>query len=136
MSKIFVETDVNANFKANLKVLYKHFFNFLPSFFGYSFKGVALIGGMKKADVNKAFELGVELGFFYQFGIFTYIISGVQRRENKEMIKTKLSQLSTICQYVSLETIEKILYKMRMLKLGVVKEEFAMLTYFHGQKFL
>ena len=30
-----------------------------------------------KDQIVKAFELGIEIGYFYQFGIFAYIMTGV-----------------------------------------------------------
>jgi hypothetical protein len=40
-------------------------------------KGVALIFELDKDQIVKAFELGIEIGYFYQFGIFAYIMTGV-----------------------------------------------------------
>ena len=37
-------------------------------------------------------------------------------------------------QYLSFETIEKMLYEMKTLKVSKLQNEFLMLTHFHGQK--
>lgn len=76
--KIFFNLDgLNNNFHENLIFLYQHFYNYLPQFFGNSMKGVALIFELEKDQIVKAFELGIEIGYFYQFGIFAYIMTGV-----------------------------------------------------------
>jgi len=38
---------------------------------------VALISDLGQTNILKAFDLGVELGFFFQFGIFSYVMVGV-----------------------------------------------------------
>lgn len=43
--------------------------------------------------------------------------------------------MSSILQYLSFETVESMLYQMKTLKLNKLKEEFLMLTVFHGRKF-
>ena len=44
---------------------------------GNSMKGVAIIFNMDPSLVKASFQLGVELGYFYQFGIFSYIMTAV-----------------------------------------------------------
>ncbi len=60
-----------------MKLIYKHFYNYLPTFFASALKGIALIFKLSTKDIDKAFQLGIELGFFFQFGIFSYIMSGI-----------------------------------------------------------
>ena len=40
-------------------------------------KGVGLIFELETAQIVHLFELGIELGYFYQFGIFSYIMTGI-----------------------------------------------------------
>jgi hypothetical protein len=40
-------------------------------------RGVALIFDLGQTNIQKAFDLGVELGYFFQFGIFSYIMMGI-----------------------------------------------------------
>ena len=44
---------------------------------GNSLKGVALIFELEQSQIIEAFNLGVEMGFFYQFGIFSYIMTAI-----------------------------------------------------------
>ena len=42
--KIFYNLErISTEFDANLKMLYEHFYNYLPQFFGNSFKGLGVI---------------------------------------------------------------------------------------------
>lgn len=76
--KIFYNVeDFTANFEQNLRLIYQQFYNYLPTFFAHGFKGVALIFDLGQQNIMKAFDLGVELGYFFQFGIFSYIMIGV-----------------------------------------------------------
>ena len=61
-------------FSANLEFIYNHFYNYLPQFMGNSFHGLGLIFDIS-TDAMK--ELGVELGYFFQFGIFSYIMTAI-----------------------------------------------------------
>ena len=74
---------ITADFEKNLMVIYEHFYNYLPQFMGNSLKGVALIFELTDIQVKKAFELGVEMGYFYQFGIFAYIMTAIRNQSEK-----------------------------------------------------
>ncbi len=75
------------NFKDNLIFMYEHFYNYLPQFFGNSLKGVAIIFELDNVQINKAFEIGVEMGYFYQFSIFSYILTAIINQSEKQNIK-------------------------------------------------
>ena len=75
------------------------------------------------------------MGYFLQFGIFSLIMQGAIKIETKELIKKKLAKVSTLCPYVSLEAIEKLLMSMKTLNFNKIKKEFVLLTHFHGQEF-
>lgn len=76
--KIFFNLDkIRSSFAENLENIYKHFFNYLPQFLGNSLKGVAIIFELDKETINECFEIGVELGYFYQFGIFSYVMTAI-----------------------------------------------------------
>ena len=82
--KIFFNLDkITADFKANLELIYKHFYNYLPQFMGNSLKGVALIFELSEEQLKQLYELGVELGYFYQFGIFAYIMTAIRHQSQK-----------------------------------------------------
>ena len=91
---------------------------------------------MAHRDIEKAFLMGIELGFFVQFGVFTYVLSGISNRKNKELIKEKLSSISGILHYLSFESIEQMLLQMKTLNISLLKREFMKITVFHSQKFL
>ena len=76
-SKINFRGEAVSSKRSNLETLYKYFYNYLPSFFGQGFKGVAYIYEMGKLDTQKSFQLGVEYGFMLQFGIFSYILVAI-----------------------------------------------------------
>ena len=64
--KIFFNLDkLTESFKENLIVIYRHFYNYLPQFLGNSLKGVALIFELDGKQIQLAFELGIEMGYFY-----------------------------------------------------------------------
>lgn len=62
-SKVIFRDGYNGNKNHNLKKLYKHFYNYLPTFFGQGFKGIAIISEMKSTSIDKSFRLGIEYGF-------------------------------------------------------------------------
>lgn len=62
-AKILFRDGYNGNKKHNLKKLYKDFYNYLPTFFGQGFKGVAIIYEMGATSVDESFKLGIEYGF-------------------------------------------------------------------------
>ena len=79
--KIFFFIDlIKSNFKENMKFIYQHFYNYLPQFMGNSLKGVAIIFELDVDQIKKAYEIGVETGYFYQFGIFAYIMTAIINR--------------------------------------------------------
>jgi hypothetical protein len=45
--------------------MYEHFYNYLPQFFANSLKGVALIFELDEVQINQAFDIGIEMGYFY-----------------------------------------------------------------------
>jgi hypothetical protein len=95
--KIFYNIEnFGANFEHNLKLIYRQFYNYLPTFFAHGFKGVALIFDLGQKNIMKAFNLGVELGYFFQFGIFSYIMIGIMNQSSKQRIKDHLSKVSSI----------------------------------------
>ena len=66
-----------ADLTANIEFIYEHFYNYLPQFMGNSFQGLGLIFDLDKETMLQARDAGVELGFFFQFGIFSYIITAI-----------------------------------------------------------
>lgn len=89
-AKILFRNGYDGNKKDNLKKLYKDFYNYLPTFFGHGFKGIAIIYEMGAASIEDSFRLGIEYGFCIQFGIFSYIVSAISNVRNREAVKTKL----------------------------------------------
>lgn len=76
--KIFYNLErISAEFENNLKMLYEHFYNYLPQFFGNSFKGLGVIFNLSQEGKELLREAGIELGYFFQFGIFSYILTAV-----------------------------------------------------------
>ena len=105
--KIFYNVEkFPSDFSENLKFIYQHFYNYLPQFLGNSFKGLGVIVDLGPDGILQARDAGIELGFMYQFGIFSYIMTAVVNRTKKESVKEKLEQMSSILQYVSFETLE------------------------------
>jgi len=103
-------------------------------------KGVALIFELDKDQIVKAFELGIEIGYFYQFGIFAYIMTGVISKQSSlgnddnSKVKEHLYSISNILQFLSFESMEKMLYQMKTLNIAQFQNEFLMLTQFHYQR--
>ena len=77
-------------------MVYQHFFNYLPQFMGNSLKGVALIFELSEAQMSQLYELGVEMGFFYQFGIFAYIMTAIRQQSQKPIVKEHLKRVSAM----------------------------------------
>jgi len=46
-------------------------------------KGVALIFELDQQLILEAFDIGIEMGFFYQFGIFSYIMTAIINQTEK-----------------------------------------------------
>jgi acyl-CoA hydrolase len=61
---------------------------------GNSLKGVALIFELEQNQITEAFNLGVEMGFFYQFGIFSYIMTAIINQGEKQRVKEHLKKVS------------------------------------------
>ena len=80
-------------------------------------KGVAILCELDQDQIRNAFEIGVEMGYFYQFAIFSYIMTAIRNQSEKERVKAHLKKISNMLQYLSLETIEKMLIEMKTLKL-------------------
>ena len=57
------------------------------------------------------------MGYFYQFGIFSYIMTAIINQSEKQKVKEHLQKISQMLQYLSFETIETMLYEMKYLKL-------------------
>jgi len=46
-----------------------------------------LIFDLGQTNILKAFDLGVELGYFFQFGIFSYIMIGIMNQSVRQPMK-------------------------------------------------
>ncbi len=93
--KIFFNLDkITSNFDQNLHLVYSRFYNQLPQFMGNSLKGVALIFELDQVQISQAFDIGVEMGFFYQFGIFSYIMTAIINKSEKQKVKEHLQKIS------------------------------------------
>jgi|TARA_B110000285_G_scaffold227602_1_gene289172 phage shock protein PspC (stress-responsive transcriptional regulator) len=57
---------------------------------GNSMKGVALIFELDQKNIQVAFDIGVEMGYFYQFGIFSYIMTAIINQSEKQKVKEHL----------------------------------------------
>jgi hypothetical protein len=66
-----------ADLTTNIEFIYEHFYNYLPQFMGNSFKGLGLIFDLDLASMALARDAGIELGYFFQFGIFSYIMTAI-----------------------------------------------------------
>ena len=76
--KIFYNIEqLGHHFEENLKFMYQHFYNYLPQFIGSSFRGLALIFEHGQEGIVQATDVGIELGYFFQFGIFSYIMTAI-----------------------------------------------------------
>jgi len=73
---------------------------------GNSFKGLGLIFDLDDEAMTLARDAGIELGYFFQFGIFSYIMTAVMNQTKKAEVKAQLEQISSILQYLSFETME------------------------------
>lgn len=133
-AKIIFRDGYNGNQKHNLKKLYKDFYNYLPQFFGHGFKGIAIITEMGTSSIDKSFKLGIEYGFWIQFGIFSYILSAIQNNGDREKVKNKLKKISSLVHLLSIETIHEILKGTSILNYKDMKVEFAQLSIMHGHK--
>ena len=76
--KIFFTLEqLPSDFSANLEFIYSHFYNYLPQFMANSFHGLGIIFDMSAESMQTMLEAGIELGFFFQFGIFSYIMTAI-----------------------------------------------------------
>jgi len=66
-----------ADLTANIQFIYEHFYNYLPQFMGNSFKGLGLIFDLDSESMTLARDAGIELGYFFQFGVFSYIMTAI-----------------------------------------------------------
>lgn len=133
-AKIIFREGYNGNKTHNLKKLYKDFYNYLPTFFGHGFKGIAIIFEMGTDNVNESFQLGIEYGFWIQFGIFSYIMTAIQNSKHKTVVKGQLKKISSLVQLLSIETLQEILKSISILSYKELKIEFAQLSLMHAQK--
>lgn len=133
-AKIIFRDGYNGNKKHNLKKLYKDFYNYLPTFFGHGFKGVAIIFEMGSDNINESFKLGIEYGFWIQFGIFSYIMTAIQNSSSRATIKTQLKKISSLVQLLSIETLQEILKSISILSYTELRVEFAQISLMHAQK--
>lgn len=133
-AKILFRKGYNGDSTHNLKKLYQDFYNYLPTFFGHGFKGLAIIHEMGVSDIEHSFKLGIEYGFWVQFGIFSYIMTAVANSGSKDVIKEKLKKISSLLQIISYETLEQILKQMSIFKYNNLKKDFAELSMMHGTK--
>jgi hypothetical protein len=66
-------------------------------------------------------EAGIELGFFFQFGTLSYIMTAIVNTSNKEAAKKQLESISSMLSYLSFEIVEDMLYKMKTLNLAKIQ---------------
>ena len=57
---------------------------------GNSFSGLGLIFDMSVEAIDNMREAGIELGFFFQFGIFSYIMTAIISQSTKAAVKEQL----------------------------------------------
>lgn len=62
-------------------------------------------------------------------------MTAIINQTTKAEVKAQLQQLSSILQYLSFETMERMLYSMSSFNLTKYKTEFHMLTMFHASEF-
>jgi len=72
---------------------------------------------LNEIQTAKAFEIGIEMGYFYQFSIFAYILTAIVNQSEKQNIKEHLKNISNILQFLSFECIEKMIVQMKTLNL-------------------
>ena len=107
----------------------------MPQFMGNTFEGLSLIFDFDPETLALCKDAGVELGYFFQFGVFSYIMTAIINQTSKAEVKAQLQQISSILQYLSFETMESMLYSMKSLNLPKFQTEFLMLTTFHAHEF-
>ena len=133
-AKIIFRQQYNSNDNQNIKKLYQDFYNYLPTFFGHGFKGLAIIHEMGTSDVKNSFLLGIEYGFCVQFGIFAYIMTAAKSKESKQIVKEKLKKISSLVQVISYETLVQIIKQVSIFRIERLRKEFTELSLMHGQK--
>lgn len=76
--KIFYNVEkFGSDIQQNLKFIYEHFYNYLPQFMGNAFKGLGLIYNLGQDGILDMRTAGIQLGYFYQFAIFSYIMTAI-----------------------------------------------------------
>ena len=133
-AKIIFRQQYNSNDNQNIKKLYQDFYNYLPTFFGHGFKGLAIIHEMGTSDVKNSFLLGIEYGFCVQFGIFAYIMTAAKSKESKQIVKEKLKKISSLVQVISYETLVQIIKQVSIFRIERLRKEFTELSLMHGKK--
>mmetsp|Transcript_16901 Transcript_16901/g.26002 ORF Transcript_16901/g.26002 Transcript_16901/m.26002 type:complete len:178 (+) Transcript_16901:887-1420(+) len=133
--KIFFSPHTSfSNFGTSLDTVYLHFFNYLPQFLANGMKGISIVSE-DKIDVEIAYKLGLEVGYFYQFAIFSYILTAIRNQGLKDTIKESLGKVSKMLQYVSFEFIENHTFTIsNALKIKKIHNEFLLLTEFHSKE--
>lgn len=69
-----------------------------------------------------------------QFGIFSYIMSAIENRKDKDLVKKKLKKISSLVQLLSIETLQEVLKGISIFSYRDLKKEFAQLSIMHSQK--
>ena len=82
-----------ADFTQNVTFMYEHFYNYLPQFMGNSFQGLGLIFDLDREQMVLARDARIELGYFFQFGIFSYIMTAII---NQTVSQTPLNPLISL----------------------------------------
>lgn len=54
---------------------------------GNSFHGLGIIFDMSAETMKTVRDVGIELGFFFQFGIFSYIMTAIISQSTKAAVK-------------------------------------------------
>ena len=57
---------------------------------GNSFHGLGIIFDMSAETMKTIRDVGIELGFFFQFGIFSYIMTAIISQSTKAAVKEQL----------------------------------------------
>ena len=51
----------------------------MPQFIGNYYKGLGVIYELSAQEIDLMFEAGVQLGYFFQFSIFSYIMTAIHK---------------------------------------------------------
>ena len=100
-----------ADLTANIEFIYEHFYNYLPQFMGNTFNGLGVIFDLDKESLLLIRDAGIDLGFCFQFGIFSYIMTAIINQtvsvhpsfspaplvtQKKAAVKEQLQKISSI----------------------------------------